>query len=305
MRTLALAEAASAAGARVELELLEGSLTESEAGRAAVIGVAVLSGHAPVPTATPVIVDVPVPSRVARRFARDRLVVFDDRNGFDGHAAIVVQPSLPSWTGPGIAGAVLAGYAYVPIGAGYRVLRDAPRSEPTPGSTDRRCRVLVCFGGSDPNRVTERMAAMVATDPRWEAEIIVGSDYAGSVADWPLGPVRDPSDLVTRMARADLLVIGAGTIKFEAACLGRPAILLAVADDQLAVGPPFAATGAACFLGDGRTIDPGDVRGAVAELVADPERCSTMSRVGFALIDGRGAERVVDAARRVAWRPLQ
>ncbi len=112
--------------------------------------------------------------------------------------------------------------------------------------------------------------------------------------------VRDPFDLPHRLASADLAVVGAGTMKFEVACLGRPAILLAVADDQLLVGPSYAATGAAVYLGDGRKIATAAVAAAVAGLIADTARLESIGRAASDLIDGRGADRISTAILSLA-----
>jgi UDP-2,4-diacetamido-2,4,6-trideoxy-beta-L-altropyranose hydrolase len=81
-------------------------------------------------------------------------------------------------------------------------------------------------------------------------------------------------------------------MKFEVACLGRPAILLAVADDQLDVAPVYARTGAADYLGDGRTANPDGIRSAVAGLLADAPRRAAMAATAVGLVDGEGADRI-------------
>ena len=101
------------------------------------------------------------------------------------------------------------------------------------------------------------------------------------------------------MEQVALVVGGAGTMKFELALLGRPMVLLAVVDDQLPVGPPFAATGAAHYLGDGRTIDPAEVVTAVASLMADAPARAAMAERARALVDGRGADRIAAAVLRL------
>ncbi|MEO8229226.1 MAG: hypothetical protein ABI628_05610 [Chloroflexota bacterium] len=155
-------------------------------------------------------------------------------------------------------------------------------------------RVLVCFGGSDPHGVTERLASGLSDGSAWVATAIVGSHHR------PLEPlsievVRDPVDLAERLADCDLAVLGGGTMKFEAACLGRAAVLVGAADDQLAVGPPFAATGAAIWLGDGRTIEPRVVRETLDGLAADGERRRAIASRASKVVDGLGAERLADA----------
>jgi spore coat polysaccharide biosynthesis predicted glycosyltransferase SpsG len=83
-------------------------------------------------------------------------------------------------------------------------------------------------------------------------------------------------------------------MKFEVACLGVPAILLAAADDQLEVAPLYAATGVARYLGDGRTTDPEIVRAAVARLLDDHQLRSRMAVTARDLIDGLGAARIAE-----------
>jgi len=291
-RSLTLAETLVEHEATVSLELVDGRLGGATAARAERIGVDVTS---PGPAGAVVVVDLPDLAGVERRAPEERLVVFDDRDAFGGEAAVVIQPSMPAWTGPGRARRVLEGFAYAPVARQFVDLRDVGALA---GSSDLE--VVVCFGGSDPALVTSRLAARLASAGGWRATTIVGADFAGSLADLPPDVVRDPPDLPARLARADLAVTGAGTMKFEVACLGRPAILLAVADDQLAAGPPFAATGAAVYLGDGRTIEPDRVLAAVRELVMDHDRRAAMGRTAAAVVDGRGADRLAAAILSVA-----
>lgn len=294
-RALSLAEARWAGGTALELELLEGTLTDGERARADASGLREVGGGTPTLPGSVTVVDVPEPKAVAVRFDPSLLAVFDDRELFRGSAALVIQPSQAAWHGPGEAGAVLAGYAYVPVSAAVRGLR----STVDRGFPDRgRPRLLVCFGGSDPARVTGRLApALSAIDA--EIDVVVGASYAGPTDDWPVPVRRDPPDLVERLATADLALLAAGTMKFEAACLGRPMLLVAVADDQLPVGPAFAATGAARYLGDGRTMDPAAVAAAVTALLADGAARSELGASAARVVDGDGADRIATAVQRL------
>ena len=130
---------------------------------------------------------------------------------------------------------VLAGYQFMPINAAYRRLRDAAAMTRASGGGPRK--VIVCFGGSDPAHVTGRVADELASVTP-ALEVIVGASYRGSFAGRGGALVRDPLDLPHRLASADLAVVGAGTMKFEVACLGRPAILLAVATTSFSSDRP-------------------------------------------------------------------
>jgi spore coat polysaccharide biosynthesis predicted glycosyltransferase SpsG len=294
-RALSLAEALFAQGAAVTFELDQGELEGELAARFAQLGLR--PGTAPDDAI--VVVDLPELGAARHLASPDRLVVFDDRDAFSGRATIVVQPSLPRWSGSGVSGRVLAGYEYAPVGRRFRDLRDDRRRRPAGAARGRLRTVLVCFGGSDPDGVTERLADALARGSSWRATAIVGGHHRPA-ASLPIEVVRDPADLADRIADCDLALIGGGTMKFEVACLGRPSMMLAAADDQLAVGPPFAATGAAVWLGDGRTVDPDFVRRAVEALVVDDERLATIADRALAVVDGRGADRIASTLLELA-----
>ena len=294
-RSIAMAEALSGGGARTSLEILRGTPSLIQLARLRELGVAI----GPPGDDDIVLVDVPDPNEVADRWPRRRLAVFDDRELLRGAAAIVIQPSLGRWGGSADAGRVLEGHAFAPIRATIRRLAaERPAEATSPG-------VVACFGGSDPSDVSARLLAAIEAAGSWPTIAIVGPGYRGRLAESRddlegSRVVRDPADLDRLLANATVVVAGAGTLKFELALLGRPAILLAVADDQLPVGPSFAATGAAQYLGDGRTIDPATVSEAVATLVADEPGRAAMASRGREVVDGRGAERIAAAVLELA-----
>ena len=240
----------------------------------------------------PLVVDLPDPNE-AGPAVLERATVFDDRQLLASPARVVVQPSLPSWTpAPGArAGRTLVGYAFAPLG---RLVLLAAGERP-PRRASAVPRVLLCFGGSDPHDVTARLGVVLAADSRWSLDLVIGPDYRGAAEARGLTVAREPPDLAERLATADVAVIGAGTMKFEAAALGTPAILVAIVDDQVPVGPPFAATGAAVWAGDGRDVDPGRVVELLAACAGDPRRRAEMARRGPQVVPGDGARRIVAA----------
>ena len=286
-RALSLGEARWPDDVSLGITLQRGELSQAERRRAQAAGARIVEPGETLPEDAVVVVDTPDPTAMAGRHDPERLVVFDDAERFAGEAALVIQPSMPAWSGSAKARRVLAGYRWAPIGSAWRaVMDDTSRS-----GEDVRPRLVVCFGGSDPADVTGRLGPALTDDPRWITTIVIGPDHRAAV-ETGNRLVREPPDLPSRIAAADLVVIGAGTMKFEVAAVGRPAILLAVADDQLPVGPAFAATGAALWLGDGRTIDPAVVRDEVARLLSDVPSRTAMATAARIVVDGRGADRV-------------
>ncbi|MBA2382740.1 MAG: hypothetical protein H0V73_11575 [Chloroflexi bacterium] len=290
---------------RLELRVLRGAPTERQLASLAELGADVILGEgggAGRGAAKVTVVDLPDPNEArSGRLVRGEagwLVVFDDRELLRGHVAVVVQPSLPTWSGAATADRILAGYAYAPIDLAYRRLGQTGDAVTSVGEATTRPTVLVCFGGSDPDDVSGRIGPALAADNRWRTEVVLGAGYRGAYSQDGTA-VRDPDDLADRLASCDLAVLGAGTMKFEAACLGRPANLLAAADDQVPVGPPYAATGAAAYLGDGRTIDPATVVAAVATLIGDPDARRAMSQRAREIVDGEGGDRLAGEILRL------
>jgi spore coat polysaccharide biosynthesis predicted glycosyltransferase SpsG len=318
-RALALAEAAQEAGSGATIVLLRGEPSAAERGRALAAGAELAGEDAMVALAGPavragasggldespdqIIVDLPDPNEASAAVLA-RATVFDDRQLLASPARVVVQPSLPAWSPArgASAGRALVGYAFAPLGRS--VLQAAARA-----AEERRVsradhlvpaaaaipRVLLCFGGSDPGDVTARLGSALAADPRWSLDLVVGPDYRGAAGARGLAVLREPPDLARLLKAADVAVLGAGTMKFEAAALGTPTLLLAVADDQLPVGPPFAVTGAAAWAGDGRAVEPALVVELLAGLALDPGRRAAMARRGPEIVPGDGARRIVAA----------
>ena len=290
-RALSLAEAGWPDDITVELEVDEAVLSPTELDRAARARLRFVRPGAPAAAGTVVVIDRPDPTGAIEAYPTNRTVVFDDVNGFTGRADLVVQPSAERWLGPGHASRVLAGYRWVPIGAAWRQRMAAASTAQAPEPRETRPAILVCFGGSDPHDVTARLGPVVTADPRWSTTIVVGHGYAG--ARPPDIDIRtDAADLPDLVAAADLALISAGTIKFEVAAMGRAALLVGVADDQLDVGPPFASTGAARWIGDGRIIEPESAREAITNVVADRPALEAMGRTARSVIDGRGGDRL-------------
>ncbi len=310
-RALALAEAAQDAGIACEVALLRGEPSAAERARAGAAGATFAGPEALAALARPearpgppaglgeppgrLIVDLPDPNEAGLALLA-RATAFDDRQLLASPVRLVVQPSLPAWSPApgGRAGRALAGYAFAPLGRS--VLRAAgeqrARAARAGGTIPR---VLLCFGGSDPGDITARLGVALAADARWSLEVAAGPDYRGAAQARGLAVLREPPDLVELLAAADVAILGAGTMKFEAAALGTPALLVAVADDQLPVGPPFAATGAAAWAGDGRKVEPALVVELMAALALDPRRRAAMARRGPEVVPGDGARRIVAA----------
>ncbi|HET9728258.1 MAG TPA: UDP-2,4-diacetamido-2,4,6-trideoxy-beta-L-altropyranose hydrolase [Acidimicrobiia bacterium] len=204
------------------------------------------------------------------------------------HASAALYPQLP-------AGALL-------LGARFALLRPevlAARSHRV--ERERRNRVLLAFGGSDPSRLTEPVLRELVDTPG--IEIRIASGLAAPTTDAVVALVRQlrpgaafaGSDLSYSFAWADVAVIGAGTMLWELAYLGIPAIAVIIADNQVA-GASAAAEAGFVDVIDARADNVAPrVVDRLHELLTNPNRCAAMTRAGHATFDGEGARRIADA----------
>lgn len=148
------------------------------------------------------------------------LINFEDLGSGASEADLVFNAMYPERESP-------ANHFY---GLDYFILRDEflfadrhiPRNEVK--------RVLVCFGGVDPNDFTRRIVSIFQVYQQIEVSVIVGLGYEHFEVlkeDYPqLTIMQNVSNISTEIAKADIVFTSAGRTTFETASIGTPAIIL-------------------------------------------------------------------------------
>lgn len=187
------------------------------------------------------------------------------------------------------------GLRYVILRDSFRALRRRRRLA-RPGIR----RILVGFGGTDPNGWSEQAARVMTRCLSGDVSVHLLTGEKPRGADSVTRPagrsiirhvtIADPAPL---LAASDLAIIGGGTMLAEAACLGIPAVVVPRTQAERLFARQFSAAGAA------RMVEPENGRlpaRALARLVRnladDTDARRRMQRAGRRLIDGRGAERI-------------
>jgi UDP-2,4-diacetamido-2,4,6-trideoxy-beta-L-altropyranose hydrolase len=170
--------------------------------------------------------------------------------------------------------------------------------------------VLVSMGGGDPVGATAKsVAAVRSAVPDAGIDVVLGALYPGEPAFGPGVRVHraiDAGAMSRLMAGADIVVGAGGTTAWERCALGRPSVIVRVAENQNANATGLAAAGAAIDAGPAAQLDVAVLAGQIRQLAADVARRGEMSDRAWNLVDGRGVERVANQidgvrVRKAAW----
>ncbi|KIR66894.1 PseG/SpsG family protein [Micromonospora haikouensis] len=241
-------------------------------------------------------------------------VVDGDTRGQD--ADVYLDQNLGAAHGP-LPGRLLAGTA-------YPLLRDAVvaarPAAPRPATPAARPRVLAFFGGTDAFGAAPVLArVLLATGHPMDLTVVVGrADVEAELAALAPGrgqavrPVPPTDDLPALVTAADLVVSAAGTSTWELCCLGAPAALVCVVDNQRESYGRVVDAGLVAGLGElpalaaaglpGRTARAGAAR-TLRALLDSPERRAALAARAWATVDGRGRARVADAVLALVGAP--
>jgi UDP-2,4-diacetamido-2,4,6-trideoxy-beta-L-altropyranose hydrolase len=191
------------------------------------------------------------------------------------------------------------------LGSSYALLRlefsaHPAQSRSVPGQARR---LLITLGGADPGDFTSVALAALAAVDDIEALVIVGGsnprraqiEGAARALGERVTVVTAVDDMPARMAWAELVVTAGGSTCWELMYMGVPALVVALADNQVEVARAVAQHGAGIDLGRSATVDAARLGAAIAALARDSRARHAMAHAGQALVDGRGAERVTDA----------
>jgi spore coat polysaccharide biosynthesis predicted glycosyltransferase SpsG len=157
------------------------------------------------------------------------------------------------------------------------------------------------MGGSDPGNVTSKVLAglQASWEPKWALDVVVGrsNPHLEAVADackrLPSARLHvQATNMAELMLAADCAITAGGSTTWERCCLGLPALVTVVSDDQLVIAEAVAKAGAQLLLGRDSTLTAQDYSRSIAAF--DPRFLREMSIAAAAICDGHGAERVAE-----------
>lgn len=233
------------------------------------------------------------------RSAPLRVLVFDDHAGLSRYPVDIVvnqnaYADAARYAGRTDEARLLLGPRFAVLRRDFAPWRDWQRSIPRRGR-----RVAVTLGGSDPADATSRVLAAfhAARDRTLDVRVAVGAaNPRHGELTAALGRrvelLFDVRDMPALLAWADVGIGAGGTSALEIACMGLPALLFVLADNQVESVAALTAAGIARALGRPADAGPARIAAELCELLDDPEAREAMAHRGRELVDGRGARRV-------------
>lgn len=194
-------------------------------------------------------------------------------------------------------------------GSSYAMLRDAFKGErriALEHRPDTVRRILISMGLSDNVNATEAvLKGILAAGERYEVDCVLGdaaphldtirTTISAGDGRWHLHTGVDAETMARLTAAADIVVGAPGSASYERCCVGRPSLLLIVADNQLHNAAALEEAGAAIVIGRLTPDTASNIAGAIRMLAESPAKLHEMHLSAAAICDGTGADRVVQA----------
>ncbi|MBZ5653917.1 MAG: UDP-2,4-diacetamido-2,4,6-trideoxy-beta-L-altropyranose hydrolase [Acidobacteriia bacterium] len=164
-------------------------------------------------------------------------------------------------------------------------------------------KLLVSMGGSDPDNVTCRVMEAIEQVEVADLQVAVvaggsnphlasiGESVAKSSHSCRI--LNNVTDMPALISWADLAISGAGTVCWEYCALGLPAVLVAVAENQIPNAEALHAAGAARLVAGGSQFAIGEMAQLITRLVNSRSERFALSRTAHTLVDGGGAGRII------------
>ena len=249
------------------------------------------------------------------------LAIVDGAYGAAQQADLYLDQNFGATPHPGLPG----GASQSLVGVDYALFRDEVVDHRGEQPADGRVRVLAFFGGTDAYHAARTVVPLIlATGAPVEVVAIASDvDTIESLQQVPLGPdqaltITPPSPALAALAvTCHAAVSAAGTSVWELLCLGVPAGLVCVVDNQELGYRATAEAGVALPVGRLWELTEGGPDGQADQarhagapqvdairvfttLLTDPAARTRLREQGMVLVDGQGRARVVDAIERVA-----
>lgn len=160
-------------------------------------------------------------------------------------------------------------------------------------------RVMVFFGGTDPQNVTGMALEALSHSnlKHLEVDVVIGSNnphrksIEQQVLHRPHTTLHEPRPhLADLMVQADLALGAGGATTWERLCLGLPVLVVSIAKNQVPSCDALHRSRLVNYLGYQDKVDAAGFFHEIIQMIGNPSRLVEMSLAGQSLVDGHGAD---------------
>jgi UDP-2,4-diacetamido-2,4,6-trideoxy-beta-L-altropyranose hydrolase len=167
-------------------------------------------------------------------------------------------------------------------------------------------KILITMGGvdaCDASGLALDALELLAMQLPVEATVVIGSANPHHLklqqqlksVSFPARLIVDSPHMSQLMADSHLAIGAAGTSAWERCAVGLPALNLVLADNQETICTWLAKTGAALHMGRAEFVEGKELADTVYRIATNPEVYRNMVQAAFAVADGQGCQRVLNA----------
>lgn len=168
-------------------------------------------------------------------------------------------------------------------------------------------KILIFFGATDPTRETGKVLSTI----RRMGLTYVDLDVVAGMSNPEIKEIEKQcivlgasfhcqvSTMAELMSNADLAIGAGGTATWERCCVGLPAIVISIAENQEAVARSLGDLGALRYLGTSSDVTEERLTNEIVALLHDPSTVRAMSAAGMQQVDGAGISHVVSCVEEL------
>lgn len=190
---------------------------------------------------------------------------------------------------------LLLGPRYALLREEFRRMREQvnPRTGPVK-------RILVSFGGVDRDNHTSRAIQALAniSNSDFHVDVVIGIQHPqreqveSECAKHGFACHMQTKRMAELMATADLAIGAGGSASWERCCLGLPALVVSLADNQINIARALGLFGACIYMGSLETVSALQIRNATIDLFQHQGHLKSLSEKSYSLVDGLGVDRL-------------
>lgn len=191
-------------------------------------------------------------------------------------------------------------YEHILFGPKYIILNLPATISPIKIINKKVAKVLLSFGGSDPNNITLYALNNLIDLEDIEITVCIGPAFKKTLVD-TINKMIDGhkninvirvDDISSYIIESDLCIVSGGITLFEVAYLGVPSIVICQVDHQVETAKLFEANNACLNLGLHSELGEEHLKQEFFNIINDYQRREELSMASKLYVDGKGIERI-------------